>query len=67
MRDDTLVSLVLVMAPLSLASFGGGSGILAPLQHDAIDVYGWLTPRDFADFFAIARAAPGPNAPRRGS
>lgn len=56
----TLLSLALVFAPLSLLSFGGGGAILADIEHQAVAVHGWVGPREFADLFAISRAAPGP-------
>jgi chromate transporter len=56
----TLWALVVVFAPLSLFSFGGGGAILADIEHQAVAVHGWLGPREFADLFAISRAAPGP-------
>ena len=55
-----LLALAGVCAPLSLVSFGGGPAIIAPLQHQVVDVHHWLSGRDFVDFFAISRAAPGP-------
>jgi chromate transporter len=62
MRDSPLLHLVLVLVPLSLVSLGGGASILAPLHRQTIEVYGWLTQREFVDMFAISRAAPGPGA-----
>jgi chromate transporter len=59
---NPLWSLVVVMAPLSLASVGGGVAILPAMQHDAVDVQGWMTAREFVDLFAIARLAPGPGS-----
>jgi chromate transporter len=58
MREVLL--LVTLLGPLSVMSFGGGSSILAPVQHAAVDHYGWLSEREFVDYFAISRAAPGP-------
>jgi chromate transporter len=55
-----IVLLVTLLGPLSVMSFGGGSSILAPLQHASVDHYGWLSEREFIDYFAISRAAPGP-------
>jgi chromate transporter len=62
--DDsrTLVALVLVFAPLSLVSIGGGPATLAEMQHQAVAVHGWVTQREFADLFVLSRAAPGPGA-----
>src|SRR5215831_7455519 len=62
MVDDfrTLLALVLVFVPLSLLSIGGGASLLADMEHQSVGVQGWTTPREFADLFAISRAAPGP-------
>src|SRR5271155_4948386 len=62
MPDDirTLVSLVLVFVPLSLLSIGGGASLVADMEHQSVTVHGWTTARQFADLFAISRAAPGP-------
>lgn len=60
MRDDDLTTLFAVFAPFSLLSIGGGSAIIAGIQHEAVGVHGWITSREFIDLFAISRAAPGP-------
>lgn len=60
MRDDTLLALILVFVPLSLISIGGGSAIIAAIQHETVAVRGWIDSREFINLFAIARAAPGP-------
>lgn len=62
MRDDPLLSLILVFAPLSLLSVGGGASILATLQHESVDVWGWITRPEFFELYGIAQAAPGPGA-----
>jgi chromate transporter len=56
-----LFSLVLVFVPLSLLSFGGGQAIVPEIQHQTVMVHHWLTDKEFADVFAIARSAPGPS------
>lgn len=62
MPDDlkALLALALVFAPLSLLSIGGGASLLAEIEHQSVTVHGWTTQREFADLFAISRAAPGP-------
>jgi chromate transporter len=55
-----LLSLVAVLVPLSIASIGGASSIYAPLQHQTVEVMGWLTPREFIELYGIARVTPGP-------
>lgn len=62
MRDNLLWSLVVVFVPFSLVSIGGGAGILAGIQHQSVDVYQWVSAREFMDLFALARAAPGPGS-----
>jgi chromate transporter len=60
MRDDLALALVAVFVPFSLVSLGGGTSIVAGIQHESVDVRHWLTAREFIDLFAISRAAPGP-------
>jgi chromate transporter len=54
------LALALVFAPLSLLSIGGGASLLAEIEHQSVTVHAWTTQREFADLFAISRAAPGP-------
>ncbi len=56
----TLLTLALVFVPLSLLSIGGGASLLADMEYQSVTVQGWTTAREFADLFAISRAAPGP-------
>jgi chromate transporter len=58
--DSRLLGLILVFAPLSLVSFGGGQAIIADMQVQVVD-HGWMTAQQFADIFALSRAAPGPS------
>src|ERR1700749_3360380 len=62
MSDElkALLALALVFAPLSLLSVGGGASLLAEIEHQSVSVHQWTTQREFADLFAISRAAPGP-------
>jgi chromate transporter len=60
MRENTLLALVTILAPLSVASIGGASSVYAPLQYQTVDVHHWLTGHEFVDLFAIARVTPGP-------
>ena len=60
MRDNPLWILFLVFAPLSFVTIGGGASILAPLNHQAVEVHHWITQSEFVELFAISRVAPGP-------
>ena len=62
MAEDRALALVFIFVPLSLVSIGGGPSIFAEMQHQAVVVHGWMTQREFADLFALSRAAPGPGA-----
>jgi len=57
-----LLALVLVLVPLSLLSIGGGAAILADLEYQSVTVWHWTSRREFADLFALSRAAPGPSS-----
>jgi chromate transporter len=61
MLDSRLLGLIIVFAPLSLLSFGGGQAIVADIQHQTVGVWGWLSDQEFTDLFALSRAAPGPS------
>ena len=63
MFDSRLLGLIIVFAPLSLFSFGGGQAIVADIQHQTVGVHGWLTDQQFTDMFALSRAAPVPEPP----
>ena len=57
--NRTLLQMAQLFALMSMLSFGGGSSVLAEMQRQVVD-HGWTSPREFLDFYAIARAAPGP-------
>ncbi|GAB2897519.1 chromate transporter [Paraburkholderia jirisanensis] len=58
--DNVLLRMVLLFAPLSALSFGGGQTIIADIQLQSVSVYHWLSGQEFADLFAISRVSPGP-------
>ena len=51
-----------MFAPLSLLSFGGSNAVIADIAQQSIAVQGWTSEREFADLFALSRAAPGPGS-----
>ena len=57
-----LLALFAVFAPLSLLSFGGGNATIADIAHQSVAVHHWTSDREFADLFALSRAAPGPGS-----
>jgi chromate transporter len=64
-RDNSganLLALVALFAPLSLLSFGGSNSVIADIAHQSVAVKHWTSDREFADLFALSRAAPGPGS-----
>ena len=62
MRDDLPLALLAVFVPFSLVSIGGGTSIVAGIQHQVVDVRHWVTAREFVELFTLSRAAPGPGS-----
>lgn len=60
-EDGAIGQLVAQFALLSMLSFGGVNVILPEAHRFVVDAHQWITDQQFADFFAIAQAAPGPN------
>ena len=56
-----LLSLFLKLSALSLVAFGGVNALLPVLLNLAVNQEHWVDLQTFSDYFAIARAAPGPN------
>lgn len=61
MSAGRLFGLMMVFAPISLLSFGGGQATIPEMQRQTVALHGWLTDAQFADLYAISRAAPGPS------
>src|SRR3984957_1729058 len=61
MTASRLLGLLMVFAPISLLSFGGGQATIPEMQRQTVAVHGWLSDSQFADLYAISRAAPGPS------
>jgi chromate transporter len=59
---DVLWEIAWRFASLSLLAIGGINALLPEIHRVVVDVEGWMTSADFADLFALAQLAPGPNA-----
>jgi chromate transporter len=57
----TLVTLAVHFAILSLFAMGGANAAVPEMHRLAVDVMHWMSDRQFADMFALAQVAPGPN------
>jgi chromate transporter len=49
-------------ATLSLVAIGGINAILPEIHRAVVEVEQWMTSAEFAQMFALAQLAPGPNA-----
>lgn len=56
-----LAAFGLHFALLSLMAIGGASSILPDMQRYLVEANQWLSATQFADAYALAQAAPGPN------
>jgi len=55
------IALTAHLALLSSISFGGFPTVLPDIRNFVVATHGWMTDREFTDFFALAQAVPGPN------
>lgn len=56
----TILSLFWSFFKIGLFGFGGGYAILALIESEVVDIYGWMTTTEFTDIVAISQATPGP-------
>ena len=59
--SGTLMVLAGNFALMSLLAVGGANAAVPEMHRLAVDIMHWMTDRQFADMFAIAQLAPGPN------
>ena len=59
---DVLFEIAWRFASLSLLAIGGINALLPEFHRVVVDVEAWMTSAEFADLFALAQLAPGPNA-----
>ena len=56
-----LVTLGIQFAIMALLAVGGANAVVPEMHRLAVEQRMWMAEREFADMFAIAQAAPGPN------
>ena len=61
MISPVLLELALQFLVLSLLSIGGANAVIPEIHRRVVEVEHWMTDADFAQMFALAQAAPGPN------
>ena len=55
------LALTVQLLLLSSISFGGFPTVLPDVRNFVVATHGWLTDQEFASFFAMSQAIPGPN------
>lgn len=62
MQDENpLLLLITTLAGLSLVAVGGGNSVLPEMHRQFVETAHWFTDAEFAQMFALAQTAPGPN------
>lgn len=46
---------------IGLFSIGGGYAAMPIIQHQVVDLHGWLNLTEFADIISISQMTPGPS------
>jgi chromate transporter len=59
--NELLQQLGQTFAWLSLLQFGGTNAVIPEMHRQAVDVLHWMDAQTFANLFALAQLAPGPN------
>jgi chromate transporter len=59
--SEDIVQLAIDFSLLSLITVGGVITVLPEMHRNVVEVHGWMTGAEFAQLFALAQAAPGPN------
>ena len=57
----SLLQIAATFASLSLVAIGGANAIVPDIHRRIVETLGWMDDRTFANLFAIAQTAPGPN------
>ncbi|WP_199231091.1 chromate transporter [Falsiroseomonas bella] len=59
--EDVLWQLAWGFMAISLIAVGGGIAVVPEMHRLVVEVHGWMSDARFAQLFALAQAAPGPN------
>jgi chromate transporter len=60
-QSEILWQLAGGFAAISMIAVGGGIAVVPEMNRLVVDVHGWMSDARFAQLFALAQAAPGPN------
>lgn len=56
----TIVQLVLTFLKIGTFTFGGGLVMVAFIEQDVVNTFGWLSHKEFVDAIALGQVTPGP-------
>jgi chromate transporter len=56
-----ILQILVTFGVLSLVAVGGANAVLPEMHRQLVELRGWLDDATFAQLFALAQAAPGPN------
>ncbi len=59
-RDDVFSRIATFFSTTAMVTFGGAYAVLAYVAQQAVESYGWLTPREMLDGLGMAETTPGP-------
>jgi chromate transporter len=57
---DVFTQLGVFFSKLAVVTFGGAYAVLAYMAQEAVEVHGWLSPREMLDGLGMAETTPGP-------
>jgi chromate transporter len=58
--EPTIAHLGTFLLKVGALTFGGGLTMIAFIQEQVVDQFGWLTPQEFVDGLALGQFTPGP-------
>jgi chromate transporter len=58
--EDVFSRIATFFSTLAIVTFGGAYAVLAYAAQQAVEGYGWLTPREMLDGLGLAETTPGP-------
>ena len=58
--EDVFSQIVVFFSKMAMVTFGGAYAVLAYVAQQAVQHYGWLTPREMLDGLGMAETTPGP-------
>ena len=58
--DDVFSRIAIFFSTMAMVTFGGAYAVLAYVAQQAVQIYGWLGPKEMLDGLGMAETTPGP-------